>query len=119
MRALALALTVVAACGVDEPWTAGPPPSSGAKADGACTRRAVLVEQHDVWEQIPRFQTGVGWVGTVVAFLPRDTQLFICSERDAEFGLSTKRWFQIAFREHDTWGYGWTEADDVADWEGE
>jgi hypothetical protein len=74
-------------------------------------RRAVVTSATDVYERVPQFVTGRGWQGNRIASLPPSTQVYVCAERSADFGLSSKVWLQIAFRNSrggkGEWAYGW------------
>jgi hypothetical protein len=64
----------------------------------------------DVYENPPRYTTGVGWQGRRIAELPVGSQLYICTEQNVDFGFSTKVFYQIAYKT-DKWKYGWILAD--------
>ena len=76
-----------------------------------CDRRAVVAAATDVYERVPQFVTGRGWQGNRIASLRASTQVYVCAERSADFGLSSKAWLQIAFRTSrggkEEWVYGW------------
>ena len=76
-----------------------------------CDRRAVVASATDVYERVPQFVTGKGWQGNRIASLRASTQVYVCTERSADFGLSSKAWLQIAFRVpkggKEEWVYGW------------
>lgn len=76
-----------------------------------CDRRAVVASASDVYERVPQFVTGKGWQGNRIASLRSSTQVYVCAERSADFGLSSKVWLQIAFRVSrggkEEWVYGW------------
>ena len=76
-----------------------------------CDRRGVITSATDVYERVPQFVTGRGWQGNRIASLRQSTQVYVCAEQSADFGLSKKVWFQIAFRTprsgKEEWAYGW------------
>lgn len=76
-----------------------------------CDRRGVVSSATDVYERVPQFVTGRGWVGNRIASLRQSTQVYVCTEQNADFGLSTKVWLQIAFKTSksgkEVWAYGW------------
>jgi hypothetical protein len=80
-----------------------------------CDERALIISDAQVYEHPPRFITGQGWQGKPIAYLSKDTQVYICNERDVEFGFSTKVWVQIAFRQSQ-WRYGWVSGDKIERW---
>jgi hypothetical protein len=72
-----------------------------------CDGRAVVSADADVYESLPRFVTGRGWQGHVIARLQSGTQVYVCWEQSTQFGLSSKAWVQIAFRNRGATTYGW------------
>ncbi len=76
-----------------------------------CDGRGVLASTTDAYENVPQFVTGRGWQGKRIASLRQATQVYICSEQNADFGLSTKAWLHVAFRQmrngKEEWVYGW------------
>ncbi|HUL91578.1 MAG TPA: hypothetical protein VLV56_04440 [Burkholderiales bacterium] len=82
-----------------------------------CDRRGVIASATDVYERVPQFVTGRGWQGNRIASLRQSTQVYVCTEQSADFGLSTKVWFQIAFKiarsGREEWSYGWVLKDAV------
>lgn len=76
-----------------------------------CDQRGVVASATDVYERVPQFVTGRGWQGNRIASLPPSTQVYVCAERSADFGLSSKVWLQIAFKNSrggkGEWAYGW------------
>ena len=85
--------------------------SSDASAQ-KCERRAVITSAADVFENPPRYMTGVGWQGRRLTGLPIGTQVYICAEQNLDFGFSSKMFYQIAFKT-DKWKYGWILADQI------
>jgi hypothetical protein len=77
-----------------------------------CERRAITTAVADVYENPPRYTTGVGWQGRRITGLPRGTQLYICAEQNVDFGFSSKLFYQIAYKT-DKWKYGWILADQI------
>jgi hypothetical protein len=77
-----------------------------------CERRAITTAVADVYENPPRYTTGVGWQGRRSTGLPVGSQLYICAEQNVDFGFSTKVFYQIAYKA-DKWKYGWILADHV------
>jgi hypothetical protein len=61
----------------------------------------------DVYRVPPRFVTGVGWQGERTDVLIKGTQVLQCSETNVQFGFSSKRWSQIAYKRGKEWQYGW------------
>lgn len=77
-------------------------------AQPTCNRRGRITQDTDVYRQVPSFVTGRGWRGEIVATLRGNTQVYVCGERSASFGFSTKTWVQIAFEGAGrNWQYGW------------
>ena len=77
-------------------------------AQPTCNRRGRITQDTDVYRQVPSFVTGRGWRGEIVATLRGNTQVYVCGERSASFGFSTKTWVQIAFEGAGrNWHYGW------------
>lgn len=76
-------------------------------AQGKCDQKGKIERDADVYKQVPRYVTGSGWIGERVTRLNKNTQVYICGEQNASFGLSTKTWVQIAYRSVDKWVYGW------------
>ncbi len=77
-------------------------------AQPTCNRRARIVQDADVYRQVPNYVTGRGWRGDLVATLNGNTQVYVCGERSVAFGFSTKTWVQIAFEGAGrNWQYGW------------
>ena len=73
-----------------------------------CEKRTVLGSDADVFDNPPRFVTGVGWRGNIVSRLSSGTAVYICRETNVDFGLSSKPWVQIAYRLGPQWPkYGW------------
>ncbi len=83
-----------------------------------CSERAVITSAADIYERPPRYTTGVGWVGTRIAFLPQNTQVYVCSSRSVDFGFSSKVWAEVAFMSDRRWRYGWVLEDNVRRWSG-
>lgn len=83
-----------------------------------CERKGVITSDTDVYEKLPRFVTGRGWQGNRMAYLRKNTQVYICGEQSVEFGFSTKVWFQVAYMEHNNWKYGWILEDNIRNWRG-
>jgi hypothetical protein len=73
-----------------------------------CDKRTALVADADVFDNPPRFVTGVGWRGNIVSRLSSGTEVYVCRETNVDFGLSSKIWVQIAYRSGPQWPkYGW------------
>ena len=73
-----------------------------------CERRGKIIQDADVYEQIPKYVTGSGWQGHRVMMLRSNTQVYICGEQSVDFGFSTKVWVQIAYEKgNGKWQYGW------------
>jgi len=83
-------------------------------AQGKCEKRGKIEQAADVYQQVPRYVTGSGWLGERATRLNKDTQVYICGEQTAAFGLSTKTWVQIAYWSADKWAYGWVLNDGVS-----
>lgn len=83
-------------------------------AQEKCDKKGKIEQGADVYKQVPRYVTGSGWIGERVTRLNKDTQVYICGEQNASFGLSTKTWVQIAYRSVDKWAYGWVLNDAVS-----
>lgn len=82
----------------------------------SCQRKAEISSGADVFTSPPRFVTGLGWQGNHQAFLMRGTQVYICGEQRIEFGLSTKVWAKIAYRNSSGFQFGWVLRENVTDW---
>jgi hypothetical protein len=89
-----------------------PPPSLAQ----SCQRKAEITSGADVFASPPKFITGRGWQGNREAYLTRGTQVYICAEQRIEFGLSTKIWAKIAYRNGGGFQFGWVLRENVADW---
>jgi hypothetical protein len=77
-------------------------------AQSTCNRRGRIIQDADIYRQVPRYVTGGGWQGERVATLRGNTQVYVCGERNVAFGFSTKVWVQIAFESANrSWQYGW------------
>ena len=73
-----------------------------------CSKRTTLISDTDVFENPPTFVTGAGWRGRIETHLAAGTEVFVCRERNLEFGFSSKPWLQIAYRSGPQWPkYGW------------
>ncbi|MGD0625358.1 MAG: hypothetical protein ABSB32_11635 [Thermodesulfobacteriota bacterium] len=80
-----------------------------------CNRRGVVSSGADVYENPPRYLTGVGWQGSQKGYLSSGTQVYICGEQSVQFGFSEKIWSQIAYLVGNRWDYGWILKDKVRD----
>ena len=101
MKRLTLILVYLFALGVAMSW-------SLAATAQQCKEKKTLRVAADVFEAVPRFVTGQGWQGSVVARLPAGTVVYLCSEQDTQFGLTMKTWAQIAYRSpRGNVAYGW------------
>jgi hypothetical protein len=79
-----------------------------------CDRRGRIIQDSDVYKQMPKYVTGSGWQGERVTTLRSHTQVYICGEQSAAFGFSTKTWLQIAYEGANRgWQYGWVLKDAV------
>jgi hypothetical protein len=77
-------------------------------AQSTCNRRGRIIQDTDVYQQVPSYVTGSGWRGERIATLRGNTQVYVCGERNVAFGFSTKTWVQIAFESAGrNWQYGW------------
>jgi hypothetical protein len=77
-------------------------------AQSTCNRRGRIIQDTDVYQQVPSFVTGSGWRGERIATLRGNTPVYVCGERNVAFGFSTKTWVQIAFESASkNWQYGW------------
>ena len=81
-----------------------------------CQQRAEITLGADVFASPPRFVTGLGWQGNRQAYLTRGTQVYMCMEQRVEFGLSTKVWAKIAYRNNAGFQFGWVLKENVVDW---
>jgi len=73
-----------------------------------CDRKTSMSADADVYENLPRFVTGRGWQGNIIARLPAGTEVYICWEQNTQFGLTSKVWVQVAFTSNrDSVAYGW------------
>jgi hypothetical protein len=82
----------------------------------SCQRKAEITSGADAFTSPPKFVTGLGWQGNHQAYLTRGTQVYICEEKRTEFGLSTKVWAKIAYRDRSGFQFGWVLRENVADW---
>ena len=77
-------------------------------AQSTCNRRGRIIQDTDVYPQVPSYVTGSGWRGERIATLRGNTQVYVCGERSVAFGFSTRTWVQIAFEGMGrNWQYGW------------
>jgi len=89
--------------------------SSVFATQATCDRRGRILQDADVYKQVPRYVTGSGWLGERVTTLRGNTQVYICGEQSASFGFSTKIWLQIAYEgSKGNWQYGWVLKDNMA-----
>lgn len=101
MKRLTLILGYLFALGVAMSW-------SLAAAAQQCKDKKTLNVAADVFDAVPRFVTGQGWQGNVVARLPAGTVVYVCSEQKTQFGLTMKTWSQIAYKSaRGNVAYGW------------
>jgi hypothetical protein len=85
---------------------------SVASAQAKCDRRGRIIQDADVYKQVPKYVTGSGWHGERVTTLRSHTQVYLCGEQSAGFGFSTKTWMQIAYEgANRSWQYGWVLKD--------
>jgi hypothetical protein len=84
----------------------------GAHAE-QCAARAITSSTADVYEKPPRFAFGAGWQGTQIERLSSGVSVFVCSEIDLQFGLTTRTWVQIGYRTAGDWRYGWVSKEAV------
>lgn len=83
-----------------------------------CNRRGVISSDADIYENPPRYVTGVGWQGKQKGYLSSGTQVYICGEQSVQFGFSEKIWTQIAYPVGNGWNYAWILKDQLRDWSG-
>jgi len=89
--------------------------SPGIATAQSCPRKTTVIVDTDVYREVPRFITGLGWQGNRIASLPRNTEVYVCRERKIDFGLSAKDCSQIAFRNKaGAWEYGWVLKEKLA-----
>lgn len=83
-------------------------------AQAKCDRRGRIMQDADVYRDVPRYVTGSGWQGERIATLRSNTQVYICGEQSVAFGFSTKIWVQVAYQgAKRDWRYGWVLTDTV------
>lgn len=75
-----------------------------------CAQKATLTASTDVYKELPRYVTGLGWQGARSDRLPADSVVWICQDRAVDFGFSSKTWSQVGYRaprNTDPWRFGW------------
>ncbi|HEY7379494.1 MAG TPA: hypothetical protein VH542_12480 [Steroidobacteraceae bacterium] len=85
--------------------------TTGTASAQTCGERAVTSSDVDVFQNPPRFSTGVGWQGTQIEHLPSGMPIFVCREINLEFGFSTRTWVQIGYPSGNGFRYGWIPRD--------
>ncbi len=79
-----------------------------------CDKGARVTAKTTIWDQAPTFNLGKGWLmGRIIGSLKKDAKIFICDEKNIGFGVSTKRWYRIAYWGGSGWSYGWISSDAV------
>lgn len=75
-----------------------------------CAQKAELLSSTEVYRDLPRYVTGLGWQGARADRLPTNSVVWICQDRAVDFGFSSKTWTQIGYRAPratDPWRFGW------------
>lgn len=75
-----------------------------------CAQKAELLSSAEVYRDLPRYVTGLGWQGARTDRLPTNSVVWICQDRAVDFGFSSKTWTQIGYRPPlatDPWRFGW------------
>lgn len=75
-----------------------------------CAQKAELLSSAEVYRELPRYVTGLGWQGVRTDRLPTGSVVWICQDRAVDFGFSSKTWSQIGYRAPratDPWRFGW------------
>lgn len=75
-----------------------------------CAQKAELLSSAEVYQELPRYVTGLGWQGQRTDRLPTGSLVWICQDREVDFGFSRKTWSQIGYRaprHTDPWRFGW------------
>lgn len=75
-----------------------------------CAQKAELLSSAEVYQELPRYVTGLGWQGARTARLPANSVVWICQDRAVDFGFASKTWSQIGYRAPrptDPWRFGW------------
>lgn len=75
-----------------------------------CEQKATLTASTDVYKELPRYVTGLGWQGARSDRLPAGSVVWICQDRAVDFGFSSKTWSQVGYRaprNTDPWRFGW------------
>lgn len=75
-----------------------------------CEQKATLTTSTDVYKELPRYVTGLGWQGPRTERLQAGSVVWVCQDRKVDFGFSSKTWSQIGYRaprNTDPWRFGW------------
>lgn len=75
-----------------------------------CAQKAELLSSAEVYRELPRYVTGLGWQGARTDRLPANSVVWICQDRAVDFGFASKTWSQIGYRAPrptDPWRFGW------------
>lgn len=77
-------------------------------AQAECDRQVVIKFPVNVYENMPQYSTGKGWVlAKTIGTLPKGTTIWICKEQSVGLLLSQKRWLQIKFIKDGKEHFGW------------
>ncbi|KGM40220.1 hypothetical protein JY96_09725 [Aquabacterium sp. NJ1] len=75
-----------------------------------CAQKAELLSSAEVYRDLPRYVTGLGWQGARTDRLPANSVVWVCQDRAVDFGFSSKTWSQVGYRAPrptDPWRFGW------------
>ncbi len=75
-----------------------------------CAQKAELLSSAEVYRDLPRYVTGLGWQGQRTDRLPINSVVWVCQDRAVDFGFASKTWSQIGYRAPrptDPWRFGW------------
>lgn len=75
-----------------------------------CAQKAELISSAEVYRDLPRYVTGLGWQGVRTDSLPSNAVVWVCQDRAVDFGFASKTWSQIGYRAPGPdapWRFGW------------
>ncbi len=79
-----------------------------AHSQSRCDKKARVQISTRIWDREPQFNLGKGWqTGRVIGSLKKDAEIYICEQKNIGFGMSTQRWYRIAYWNGSGWSYGW------------
>jgi hypothetical protein len=81
---------------------------------GKCYSKAHTKTATPIWSQTPKYNFRSGWrPAKTVGKIRQRSLVYVCGSRSVGFGITTRRWYQIAYWDGKRWRFGWVPADRI------